>query len=321
MDNASGKTANNHLVQLLATFEVQKSAAQGSTYYLLFDWAEGNLKDYWRANSHLVGELSHSKWMAQQFHEICQAVQCVHNEREETLKSTDTSALLRGLPERPLDVHNLYGRHGDIKPDNFLWFQPAHPSSDLLALADFGLGRLHTKLSRSNQDPKKLAFTATYVAPEFELPDAKISRTSDIFSLGCVLLEYVTWYLNGLDSVENEFPLFRTAKDSYGFDADKFFVIRPERPGGPQLPFLKPKVKEWIAELLAHEKCTQYLVQLLEIIRDMMLEADRRNRIHITDLITRMADLREKCEVDPTFYLKPIGSRGGVAIAKAMRRY
>ncbi|OTA62046.1 kinase-like protein [Hypoxylon sp. EC38] len=306
MDKASGKRANYHLIQLLATFEVPDPSVRGSTFYLLFDWAEGNLKDFWKANPQLVGERSHSKWISQQFHEICQALQCVHNEREETLKSTDTSRLARGPPGRTFDINDLYGRHGDIKPDNFLWFHPAHPSSDLLALSDFGLGRLHTQVSRSNQDPRKLAFTATYIAPEFDLPNGMISRTSDIFSLGCVFLEYVTWYLKGLDSVENAFPIQRSDKDIYGFDADKFFIIRPDGPGGQQQPFLKPKVREWIAELQQHENCTWYTFQLLEIIRDEMLEPDRNKRIHITPLIKKMDSLRKTCEVNESFYLKTI---------------
>ncbi|KAI0834495.1 hypothetical protein F5Y06DRAFT_300599 [Hypoxylon sp. FL0890] len=305
MNKASGKGANNHLIHLLATFEVPHPSMGGSTYYLLFDWAEGNLRDFWRSNPNLVGEKHHSLWMSQQFHRICQAVQCVHNEREETLKSTDTSRLARG-PERQFDVHDLYGRHGDIKPDNFLWFHPAYPSSDLLALSDFGLGRLHTQVSRSNQDPRKLAYTATYIAPEFDLPDSMISRASDIFSLGCVFLEYVTWYMKGLDSVENEFPIQRSSKDMYGFDADKFFVIRPDGPGGQHRPFLKPRVKEWIAALQQHENCTWYLHQLLEIIRDKMLEPDRNKRIHIIPLIKEMEKLRKTCERDDSFYLKTI---------------
>ncbi|OTA94675.1 hypothetical protein M434DRAFT_40840, partial [Hypoxylon sp. CO27-5] len=240
--------------------------------------------------------------ISQQFYEICKALQCVHNEREETLKSTDTSTPARGPPSRHFDASDLYGRHGDIKPDNFLWFHPREPSLDLLALADFGLGRLNTRHSRSNEDPRKLAFTATYIAPEFDLPDGMISRASDIFSLGCVFLEYVTWYLKGFDSVEYDFPNQRIDKDIYGFDSDKFFVIRPNGPGGQQQPFLKPKVKEWITELQHHENSTGYTFQLLEIIRDEMLEPNRNKRIHITPLIKEMYRLRKTCEVNPNFY-------------------
>ncbi|KAI2609181.1 protein kinase [Hypoxylon sp. NC1633] len=305
MDQASDQRANNHLIQLLATFEVSDSSAQGTCYYLLFDWAEGTLKDFWRVNSILVGSRSHSIWMSQQFHEICMAVQCVHNERDRTLQKMDTSRLAKGPAERTFTINDLYGRHGDIKPDNFLWFQPARPLPDILALSDFGLGKLHTQVSRSNQDPKNLARTATYVAPEFDLRNGMISRASDIFSLGCVFLEHTTWYMRGIDSVENEFPARRTELDVYGFDADKFFVIRKE-PNGEQRPLLKPQVKDWISELQQDRSCTWYLYQLLEIIRDKMLEPDREKRSSITDLIDHMKKLRRACERDDSFYLKTI---------------
>ncbi|OTB02220.1 hypothetical protein M426DRAFT_62590 [Hypoxylon sp. CI-4A] len=242
--------------------------------------------------------------MAQQFHHICSAVQCVHNERERTLKTTDTSKLAKGPSGRVFDIKDLYGRHGDIKPDNFLWFHPKGNPSGLLALSDFGLGRLHTQVSRSNQDPRKLAYTATYIAPEFDLPDGMISRTSDIFSLGCVFLEYATWFLKGIDSVENDFPGQRNDKDVYGFDADKFFIIRHDESSATLKPFLKPQVKAWIEELQADENCSWYLYQLLELIRDKMLEPDREKRIHIVPLIKEMEMLRLSCERNESFYLK-----------------
>ncbi|KAI1773638.1 kinase-like protein [Hypoxylon cercidicola] len=305
MDNAQSREANMHLIQLLATFEVLDPVARVTTYYLLFDWAQGNLKDFWRVNQNLVGDRTHSLWMSQQLHEICLALQCVHNERQTTLQSTDTTKLAKGPTGRSFTINELYGRHGDIKPDNFLWFHPAQPSSDLLVLCDFGLGRLHTQVSRSNQDPRNLARTATYIAPEFDLADGMISRASDIFSLGCVFLEYVTWYLRGPDSVLNQFPSRRNDIDIYNFEADKFFVILPDGNNG-QRPILKPQVKSWIAELQQHGNCSWYLYQLLEIIRDRMLEPEREKRINIVQLIKEMQKLRQACERNDSFYLKTI---------------
>ncbi|KAI1085196.1 hypothetical protein F5B20DRAFT_575666 [Whalleya microplaca] len=311
MDNSSGKEAEKHVIQLLATFEVPAPAVQGSTYYLLFDWPEGSLADFWRRNQHLVGQKSHCRWMSQQFHKISSALQCVHNERLETLKSMDQSMLERELHGHKIDVQDLYGRHGDIKPDNFLWFQPNQSSSlndlGVLALSDFGLGRLHTQVSRSKQDPKSLTWTATYRAPEFDLSDGMISRASDIFSLGCVFLEYVTWFLEGRESVLDTFPEKRFAQDIHDFRADTFFTITPDTGSKKQLPSLKPSVTAWINKLQRHKDCSWYLHQLLEIIRDDMLEPDRVKRIHILQLIRKMATLRDACEMDESFYLTAKG--------------
>ncbi|KAI2613199.1 protein kinase [Hypoxylon fragiforme] len=305
MDNAATRRARLHLIQVLATFEVPNPTASRTNYYLLFDWAEGNLKDFWKRNEKLRGDMSHCAWMSKQFHEICLAMQCVHNDRDRTLKyiGSDASKLTRGPPSRNFEV-DLYGRHGDIKPDNFLWFHPKRPARDLIVLSDFGLARLHTQASRSNQDPGNIARTATYIAPEFDLPGGMISRASDIFGLGCVFLEHVTWFLRGFDSVENEFPARRNQKDIYGFEADKFFVIHPDGPEGKQRAFLNPEVRKWIDELQQHEDCTWYLHQLLEIIQEKMLEPDRNKRVSISLLIEDMKLLRITCERNDSFYLK-----------------
>lgn len=307
MDNAATRGASTHLVQPLATFEVPNASVLGTNYYLLFDWAEGTLKDFWKRNEKLRGDMRHCMWMSRQFHGICLAVQCVHNERDRTLKyiSSDANKLASGPPSRNFEVDGLYGRHGDIKPDNFLWFHSKGPATDLIALSDFGLARLHTQMSRSNQDPRTLARTSTYIAPEFDLPDGMISRASDIFSLGCVFLEHVTWFLRGLDSVENEFPALRN-QGNYDFEAGKFFDILPHGLGGQGRASLKSDVKKWINELQQHENCNRYLYQLLEIIRDKMLEPDRKKRISISHLIEDMELLRTACESNDSFYLKAI---------------
>ncbi|XXH04368.1 hypothetical protein Hte_010782 [Hypoxylon texense] len=290
MDNAHSSEVNMHLIQPLASFEVLDTRAGAITYYLLFDWAQGNLEDFWKINANLIGDMRHSLWMSQQLHGICSALQCVHNERQATSQST---------------AIELYGRHGDIKPENLLWFHPARQSEDLIVLSDFGLGRLRTQLSRSNQDARNLPLTSTYLAPEFDLADSTISRATDIFSLGCVFLEYVTWFLLGLDAVENQFPGRRTEMDIYGFEADKFFTIHSDGHGGQQ-PFLKPQVMDWIAELQHHGNCSRYLYELLEIIRDKMLEPGRERRINALQLTEEMQKLRQACERNDSFYLKAI---------------
>ncbi|KAI0844528.1 kinase-like protein [Daldinia vernicosa] len=305
MDKSIVKKADNHIIQPLATFEVEEPAVRGSTYYILFDWAEGNLNDFWEKNDHLVGARDHCKWMSREFYSLCLALECVHNERKETLKSIDENKLEKNLSGRLHDAKSLYGRHGDIKPDNFLWFVPPQlpppQQESQLALSDFGLGRLHTKVSRSNQDPRNIARTETYRAPEFDLNNGTISRASDIFSLGCVFLEYVTWFMLGNTGLTEGFPAHRSEPDIYNFESDTFFSIREQQ------PFLKESVKSWIKQLQGHENCSWYLHQLLDIIRDKMLAPDRKNRIHIGELIKDMDLLRQACERNDSFYLKTKG--------------
>ncbi|TDZ30733.1 Cyclin-dependent kinase A-1 [Colletotrichum spinosum] len=241
-----------HLIQLLATFEVVNNAAGGmSTFYFLFDWAEGSLTKFWQNNQQLVRDKRHCHWMATQFYEICEALQCVHNDRMPTLKYIEDRA----------SNHSLYGRHGDIKPGNFLWFRTASSHAGLLALSDFGLGRLHTQVSRSKQDPRNLERSASYRCPEFDLPSGQVSPRSDIFSLGCVFLEYVTWFFHGYNVIDQDFPNARLENDIYGFESDTFFSIRNQQ------AYIKPAVLSWIEQLQRHPDCSWYLMDLLDVIK------------------------------------------------------
>ncbi|KAH9908535.1 protein kinase [Xylariomycetidae sp. FL2044] len=299
MDKYSVRKSSKHLIQLLATFEVHNPRVEGPSYYLLFDWAEGTLKDFWKKNQRFVRRLDHCRWMARQFHELCEALQCVHNERGQTLRSLNSADF----------DQDLYGRHGDIKPDNFLWFRPRpenrsdNDEPDLLALSDFGLGRLHTQVSRSKQNPQNIGGTATYRSPEFDVKGGSISRASDVFSLGCVLLEYITWFLRGLEDVESEFPSIRAGQDIHGFEVDTFFEISSDG----RRPRLKASVDGWICALRDDPICSLYLRELLDFIKDEMLHPLSDKRIR-ADLLTRkMYTLRRACETDPDFYLRPVG--------------
>ncbi|KAI1340870.1 protein kinase [Xylariaceae sp. FL0016] len=281
-----------HVIHLLATFEVRSDA--DSTFYLLFDWAQGTLADFWRVNGHLVRDRHHALDIAKQFHEIATALNYVHNERLETVKSLDSSY-----------DSNLYGRHGDIKPQNLLWFKCQHrhgPSSSELILSDFGLGRLNTRISRSKQAGGALDRSPTYRAPEFDLPSPLVSRVSDIFSLGCVFLEYVIWFLKGPRWLE-EFPDARTAPDIYDFHSDTFFTISYDNRTGTKVPVLKKVVLDWIQELMDDKNCSWYIHQLLELIRDEMLNPVREERIKSIPLEKKLEKQRRCCEKSPSFYL------------------
>ncbi|KAI1640424.1 kinase-like protein [Biscogniauxia mediterranea] len=299
--NTYNEKSKDHIIRVLATFEMEESSVNTTNYYLLFDWAEGNLGRFWDKNEKLIGDKSHGKWMSEKFYEICLALQCVHNERD-ALANRHRDILQQSLRGTDRDISDLYGRHGDIKPDNILWFlKSSQNGKDLgsLVLADFGLGKLHTQVTRSLSKPNQVPMTATYRAPEFDLPNGLISRASDIFSLGCVFLEYITWFLLGSDAV-NKFSDFRETRDIYEFDSDTFFTIET----GSTQPVLKTRVKDWIQKLQANENCSCYLDQLLEIIQDGMLEPVREKRIKIVPLIREMEKLKLSCERCDSFYLE-----------------
>lgn len=277
-----------HLIKLLATFEIK--GAQGtdsSEFYLVFPWAQGNLWHFWKVHQDPIQRNPRCLWMAEQCHQLAIALQHVHNERE---------VHLRNLPDVDENNHDLYGRHGDVKAENTLWFK----GDDILVMTDFGLGRLHSKISASN-DTKSLERTATYRAPEFDTKDGRISRACDIYSMGCMFLEFITWHLGGWESVHDDFPKYRLEWDHYKFLSDTFFQIE-ENSGEPKTAIMKPKVTAWIRQLRRNPDCTQYHMDFLRLIEDHMLEPNAQKRIKSPELERKLDLFVRTCRIDSSYY-------------------
>ncbi|CAG9942252.1 unnamed protein product [Clonostachys rosea f. rosea IK726] len=112
-----------HLNRLLASFEQHTRAGQ-SRYYLLFDWANGDLHEFWKSNEAYRLDPNHEVWMAKQLRELARALEVLHNDRQ-ALKLPQTGRP-ENRPENDLsDVKHMYGRHGDLKPENILFFENA----------------------------------------------------------------------------------------------------------------------------------------------------------------------------------------------------
>lgn len=193
---------NPHLIKLLATYYDE------SFYNLIFPWAAGNLQDYWQWHS--KAQRPTILWVITQCLGIAKALQRIHHY---SFPGEGGQAKM--------------GRHGDIKPENILWF-PSETTSGtndqgVLVLSDFGLTRFHHTDS-VHRTYRTLAASPTYRAPDFDLKE-RISPFWDIWSLGCVYLEFLTWYLQGYKAVER-FSEQRANQDFAPYvREDKFFVL------------------------------------------------------------------------------------------------
>ena len=205
------KSDHLHLIKLLVTFNWREQ------FYLLFPWADGNLLDFWkRFNNPSCPERNYNLalWFSQQCLGIAQGLKMIHR-ADIPSKSTSTPP---GAPKYP-----IHGRHGDLKPENILWFKSYKGTEQswhgVLKISDFGLTRFHVTQSISQFEMS--AASPTYRAPEYDI-DTTTSQSYDIWSLGCVLLEFITWYLLGWDGVDN-FSKNRTKDDSREIPEDVFF--------------------------------------------------------------------------------------------------
>jgi len=156
----------------------------------MFPWADANLMDFWtKEYPHIenpVRDTSLAQWVSKVILGLAEGLQMIHG------------------PEDSKSTEPVFGRHGDLKPENILWFKG--PGCDdlgfptgVLQICDFGSADFHHKGTVELPAKDILSYTQTYSAPEcYTLKlNERISPSFDIWSLGCVLLQFVTWYMLG----------------------------------------------------------------------------------------------------------------------------
>jgi serine/threonine protein kinase len=194
-----------------------------------------------------------------------------------------------------------FGRHGDLKPENILWFKSFEHAghAGILQITDLGLGRFHRLESRSNQDPKDINGSPTYVPPELVL-QRLVSRSYDIWSLGCIFLEFITWMLDGISGV-NAFADARMALAHDNIVDDTFYTVYSPGPG--MYATVRPEVAAWIQRLRGHRRYSPMVQDLLDLVENEMLQADTEDRIRSKGLKERLERIVEKAEEHPSSYM------------------
>jgi serine/threonine protein kinase len=199
--------SHRHLISLLATYEYLK------VYYLIFPWADSDLNEYWsKIKPTPVMDFETIWWVANQCEGIADGLRKVHRYKTSNLSAQDVSRTKR------------YGRHGDLKPDNVLWF--SGEGGGILKISDFGLSEFSTVHSKSYKPRSRVATSAGYRPPECDIEGGLIGQSYDIWTLGCLYLEFITWLLGGWELLQ-EFRMKRTKVDPkwYGIETDTFFEL------------------------------------------------------------------------------------------------
>jgi serine/threonine protein kinase len=155
----------------------------GTEHCIVFPWASGgSLMSYWKAHDRKSSDKDCVLWILGEF-----------------------AGIFRALKE----LHNNDFRHGDLKPDNILWFKEFEDKGQL-QIADLGLAAFH-KDQNTNVRRKYAIQTMTpsgtkrYEPPETnELRNTNEarSRSYDVWSMGCIVLELLIWLVYGNDALE-----------------------------------------------------------------------------------------------------------------------
>ena len=205
---------SQHIIKAIACYE------NDGKYFFVFPWAgEGNLRGYW-SRWHPQMEEDYLQWVFVQLIGMAKAIALFH------------------------EKHNF--RHGDLKPENVLCFQDKMSGTGeigygRLVITDFGLAKKHDKetSSRINATTSR-GVTVMYAPPEWDSKKPR-PRRYDVWSLGCIYLEFVIWLLWGNEQLENFWS------DIQG----KFYI---EGNDGPEV---HPNVKRWADRVVADPRCTE----------------------------------------------------------------
>jgi len=287
-----------HLIQLLATYRHKEK------YHLLFPMAQGDLRSYWNLPENPPANKDSIPWMLKQLRGLTDGLASIHNhDLALDLKKNFLASM------NDWDRSNRrFGRHGDIKPENILFvdenFDEDHgPSTNAqLLIADFGLTDFHTASSRSRVDPRRIGGSPTYEPPERSL-NLPISRAYDVWSLGCVYLEFLTWLLSGPTGVRS----FADARQSInlrgGIDEAFFTPMPPDADGRPRAT-VKKTVSDHIAALRAHNGCSHALQDLLDLIEGQMLVVAPTTRVSSSKLVQHLDEILDRGERNQDYFVK-----------------
>ncbi|KAI0096601.1 kinase-like domain-containing protein [Nemania sp. FL0031] len=272
---------HEHLIKLLFAFE-----HEGRGFFLVFPFAEGNLEQYWKSKSPTYED---AYWLIRQCWGLATALGKVH--RHDSWHGDDR------------------GRHGDIKPENILWFKESGTHRGHLVIADFGLTRFHSSDTVENTIPGQRGFSYSYRPPEvhFQLK-TKSSQKFDIWSLGCLFLEFVSWYLIGYPAIRNigtfldrdgkehqSFINARIEDDDYRptrISEDKFFNGNNQEMSSIRV---KESVIAWLGFLHRLENCSPATHGILRLIENSMLRVEPAERFTMAQVTTNLTEILHKC--------------------------
>ncbi|KAF4447662.1 serine/threonine protein kinase [Fusarium austroafricanum] len=291
-----------HLHQLLFSFR------RADFYYLVFEWADGDLTDLWKRmpGRYMPTIYEHICWFFRQCLGVVRSLESLHNQR-----SSYTATTFEEL------VHVIlagnHGRHSDIKPKNILWFgEYQGDKKDHLVIADLGLTQFNTTQSKSHAlwaDVK--GYTQTYKAPESDTR-GRIGTNYDIWSLGCVFLEHASVFLMRNYSCIKDFSDRRLQEEydrsiSGNYRSDTFYnVINSDESASADANVtsktsqgeVKEAVKQMIEYLQSLQLCSDSMREFLNLIGKGMLVPDPSKRHDARRVLARLRKIRSQCDKD-----------------------
>ena len=227
-------------------------------YYMILPLAKGNLRQFWARS-----QPWRSSWCLEEMAGI----------------SAGLSAL-----------HFAAGWHSDLRPENILIFEDGFSGRGSWKISDFGLSHLHSQGAKSELPP--YPGTGTYEPPECQL-ELKQSQKYDLWSLGCIFLECVTWLLKGSEAIERfaDDRVKDTPASDENFKNDYFFSLNANQSFPTLGARIRPAVLMWIDTLDKSPNCSPEISQTLQLIRDSLLQIEQTMRMEASEVSRTLCNL------------------------------
>ncbi|KAL2870349.1 protein kinase family protein [Aspergillus lucknowensis] len=271
-----GASSHRHLIELLFTYQKEKS------YHFVFPWADGNLKDYWEDNPDPVLCPQLLTWSLEQMVGIASGLSFFHEFTNSDLTSSE---------------NHRFGRHGDIKAQNILRFKVSDDPG-ILKIADLGLASVRGERSRSKVDPDGVIPSPTYSPPDVQRR-CWISRKFDIWSLGCLYLEFLTYLILGYGGIP-EFSSRRLYDGSSDGD-----VLRTDSFYSPDYQRVKTSVVCWVNKLKQNPRCSWMMYDILDLVLREMIVIDQNKRSSSQKICRKLRAILDRARADEAYLRHP----------------
>ncbi|KAI0103824.1 hypothetical protein GGR51DRAFT_523569 [Nemania sp. FL0031] len=265
---------HGHIIRCLAAIR------KGRSRYFMFPLANSNLTEFWKETREQIPSPTLIKESIHQIYQLSGALYCLHNfERRSPEQAGDTpsnapsvSLTLEGRPIEQADEASTSNiRHGDLKPDNILRFLSGDNNSKsvgMLKIADMGLAKHHLFLTQDRSVATETKYgTALYEPPEARGKNLKVARSRlyDIWSMGCIIFEFIIWLLYGYDMIDSLHKELEKAGFQY-FEHD--------REGSSTKARVHPIVKRWMQHIKMECKTDSAIKDLLDLVEKKLLIVD-----------------------------------------------
>lgn len=225
-----------HIVDVKAIFD------QGRKRYYMFPWADcGHLWNLWE-RGRVVQPQGEGRFVA------------------------DIVAQILGLAEALEVLHQANCGHGDLKPENILIFKRQN-QPDMWKISDFGLAKFHHDSTQRRRGPTSTRHaTFSYEPPEFLQDHQSTSPLYGIWSMGCIILQLITWILYDFQGIVE-----LTQRTRNRYQSESTFWSQRSILGVWSRQVVHEKVKSHMKQILKDAIGSQAIKDLLVVVKDKLL--------------------------------------------------